>query len=94
MNRSGDFPSLSGSNRLLSVDSPKRIFKRRRRQSESGQIVVEYVLILMVAVSIAVIVTRIMVGRSDTEPGFVIQAWSTMLEQIGMDHADDISRQK
>jgi hypothetical protein len=66
--------------------------KKPRRQNQAGQIVVEYVLLLLVAVGIAAIVTKSMIGTDKTNPGFVISAWQSLVEEIGKDHADDIER--
>jgi hypothetical protein len=66
--------------------------KHRRRQSQSGQIILEYVLLLMFAVSIAAVITKAMIGRETGNPGFVIKAWDAMLQEIGKDTADDIKR--
>ncbi len=63
-----------------------KCLKARRRQS--GQIVVEYVLLLSIAVTLAVMVTRTLVGREEGSEGFVIKAWQTLITQIGADHAD------
>jgi hypothetical protein len=75
----------------LNFRSPKeRNGKPARRQSDSGQIVVEYVLLLTVAVFIAVFLTRMMVSQKPASAGFIIQAWSQAIIQIGADEADDI----
>lgn len=68
-----------------------------RRQSSlhdsRGQIVVEYVLLLAIAVALAAIVTKTLVGHSDKgSSGFVITTWQGVLQTIGADHADDIQR--
>jgi hypothetical protein len=60
------------------------------RQSQGGQIVVEYVLLLAIAVSLALIITKTLIGRNSGSPGIVIQAWEQLIEQIGVDKADDI----
>jgi hypothetical protein len=59
---------------------------RRRRQS--GQIVVEYVLLLIVAVGLAALITKTLVGSDPSNPGFVMSAWNALITQIGADHAD------
>ena len=61
--------------------------KRRFRQSESGQIIIEYVLLLAIAVGLATLITKTMVGRGDN-PGFVITAWQELITAIGTDLAD------
>lgn len=65
---------------------PRR--KERSRLGENGQIVIEYVLLLVVAVTLATLITRMMVGREQGNEGFVIRAWQTLITQIGADHAD------
>lgn len=65
--------------------------KLSRRQSQAGQIVVEYVLLLAIAISIAVIMTRAMISRTEGGEGFVIKAWQELTDQIGADKADDLS---
>jgi hypothetical protein len=60
------------------------------RPREAGQIVVEYVLLLVVGVSIAVMLTSMMVSRSEDSPGFVIQAWRGIIEAIASDEIDVI----
>jgi hypothetical protein len=61
-------------------------------RSESGQVVVEYVLLLVASVVLAMLITRLMVGRDPGNPGFVISAWNSIVEEIGADKADDIRR--
>lgn len=62
------------------------------RQSDSGQLVIEYALLLVVAVMLAVIITRQMVSRGEN-PGFVIATWQAIITTIGADLPDDIPRQ-
>lgn len=60
------------------------------RPRERGQVVVEYVLLLVASVTIAMVITRLMVGRDPGNPGFVISAWQKIVDEIGTDKADDI----
>ena len=59
----------------------------------SGQIVVEYVLLLVIGVTVALIITSLMVSRNPESPGFIIQKWVEILQVIGGDSADDIQDQ-
>ena len=68
--------------------STKRTDKSAQGQSQSGQLVVEYVLLLTVAAAVAVLVTTALVSRGD-EPGIIIQAWQKLLVAIGKDLPDD-----
>lgn len=62
----------------------------RRRQSESGQIVVEYVLLLIVAIAFALLITNMMVSRTDGSEGFVVSSWKRIIQAIATDKADGI----
>jgi hypothetical protein len=65
---------------------------RVRSIGQSGQIVVEYILLLAVAVTIAALITKTMIGTDPNKPGFVLTAWRSIVREIGADHADDIDR--
>ena len=68
-------------------NSSKHISLRGQR----GQIVVEYVLLLVVGVGIAVLITSTMVSRSADRPGFLIKKWVDIIQTIGSDTADDLT---
>ncbi|MEK7355745.1 MAG: hypothetical protein AAB250_04820 [Bdellovibrionota bacterium] len=53
---------------------------------------VEYVLLLAVAVMMAAIITRMMISPDPGSPGFVLKTWNEIVTSIGADHADDIDR--
>ena len=57
----------------------------------SGQIVVEYVLLMVVGVSIAAMITTTVVSRNPENPGFLVKKWVDMIQLIGEDTADDIA---
>tara|TARA_Y100000031_G_C8027798_1_gene295703 strand:+ start:326 stop:538 length:213 start_codon:yes stop_codon:yes gene_type:complete len=61
-------------------------------KSRSGQIVVEYLLLLVVATVIALLISSQMVSRNSEAPGFLIQQWNMIITTIGADYADDIER--
>ncbi len=56
-------------------------------KKQSGQIVVEYVLLLAVAVSMAVIAISVLVKRSDDveDSGALIKRWLSIQQKIGSD---------
>jgi hypothetical protein len=60
-----------------------------KRLGERGQIIVEYVLLLVIVVGVAAILTRSIVSRSPDSPGFVVQLWGEILTTIGEDRPDD-----
>jgi hypothetical protein len=67
------------------MSSAKRWLQRRHQQ---GQIVVEYVLLLVLSVSIAILIISSMVSRNPENPGFLISSWAKLLQTIGADSAE------
>lgn len=65
-------------------------FSKDSCQSQRGQIVVEYVLLLVIGVSLAMIITSTMVSRNPENPGFVVRKWLSIITVIGKDTADDL----
>jgi len=55
-----------------------------------GQIVVEYVLLLVIGVALAFLITTQMVSRSESSPGFLVRKWVSIITAIGADSADDV----
>ena len=60
-----------------------------RLPRNSGQIIIEYVLLLVVAITIAALVTKAMISSDQGNPGFVLSTWSKVIQAIGADSADD-----
>ena len=60
-------------------------------RNERGQIVFEYVLLLVIGVSIAILITSTMVSRNPESPGFVVRKWFEIISTIGKDYADDLA---
>jgi hypothetical protein len=71
----------------LDSNSSQQITRRGQR----GQIVVEYVLLLVIGVAVATLITSQMVSRDPNKPGFLIAEWLTILKTIGSDTADDLN---
>ncbi len=59
-------------------------------RNQSGQILVEYILLLLIAVSCAMILTTQLVGRrSDVDnSGILIKSWHKIITAIGNDMPD------
>lgn len=72
------------------LKNQSRSFQNFNLRSQSGQVVVEYVLLLIVSVTLAFLITRTMVGSDVSNPGFVLKTWRAIITQIGKDKADDI----
>jgi len=60
----------------------------RIRKQPAGQIIVEYILLLVVAVTLAVIVTRQLVSRDPDDSGIITKKWSDVENAIGSDLPD------
>lgn len=62
----------------------------KRMAQQQGQVIVEYLLIMVLVVAIAATLTKTLVGRSDNESsqGIIIKSWSRMIKAIGNDVAD------
>lgn len=59
-------------------------------RNQSGQILVEYILLLLIAVSSAMILTTALIGRRDSveSSGAIIKAWHKIITAIGNDLPD------
>lgn len=62
---------------------------RRRPGSQSGQVIIEYVLLLVIAVSLAALLTKQLVSRESGNEGALVLKWQAMLKVIGDDISDD-----
>jgi hypothetical protein len=62
-------------------------------RGQGGQIIVEYVLLLVVGVSVAVLITSTMVSRNPDSPGFLVKKWLDIIQAIGKDTPDDLAPQ-
>lgn len=60
-----------------------------KQTGQSGQIIIEYILLMVVVVAIAAIIVKGVVSRDESDPGFLIQAWSDLVKTIGEDCVDD-----
>ena len=58
------------------------------RHQEKGQVVIEYVLLLVVAVTVAAIIVKTMTSREPANPGIAIRSWTNITNTIGKDAAD------
>lgn len=61
---------------------------KQRLGNQSGQVIVEYVLLLVIGVAMAALITRVMVSRSPDSPGFLIVKWTQIIRTIGEDYPD------
>jgi hypothetical protein len=57
-------------------------------KNQSGQVVVEYVLLLVVAVGLAALLVSQVASRDQDKPGFIVAKWQSILKTIGSDLPD------
>ena len=67
-----------------------RTWKDITVRHQQGQIIVEYVLLLVIGVTIAILITSTMVSRNPQQPGFLIRKWQEIIRLIGSDTSDDL----
>lgn len=60
--------------------------------SSRGQVVIEYVLLLLIAVSIATLVISQFASRDATNPGFIVRKWCNIQKTIREDNPGDRTR--
>ncbi|MBX2995703.1 MAG: hypothetical protein KF681_12810 [Bdellovibrionaceae bacterium] len=56
-----------------------------RFSSERGQVIIEYVLLMVVALGLAAMIMKSVVSRDTSSPGFLMKKWQSLVEQIGAD---------
>lgn len=69
--------------RLNSTTKPPTLTEARF--SERGQVIIEYVLLMLVALGIATFIMKSMVSRNADDAGFLMKKWQTLIEQIASD---------
>lgn len=62
--------------------------KTNSLKNRRGQVVVEYVLLLVIAVAVAALITKELVRRDPDSPGVLIKKWDDILKEIGSDLPD------
>ncbi len=72
----------------MSQKQTKGFFKKS--QNSRGQMVVEYVLLLVVVVGLASFIVSRVVSRSSDSPGFLMVKWNQILKTIGEDKPDSV----
>ena len=56
--------------------------------NKKGQVVVEYVLLLVIAVTISAFLVSQLASRNSDEPGIIVSKWHQILSVIGDDRPD------
>lgn len=66
----------------------KHLYKNKK-----GQILVEYLLLLTIAVGCATLMTKGLVSREEGNPGIIIRAWDSLLKSLANDLPDCSSQE-
>ncbi len=65
------------------LSSPKN-----QLRNQNGQVLVEYMLLLLISVSFATLLVSQLVSRKEGSEGIIISSWSRMLKTLGNDLPD------
>lgn len=72
-----------------STQSQTNQLPRPRQSGQSGQIVIEYILLLIVVISIGGLLMRTLVSSDPNNAGVVYRVWQEVLIEVGKDKADE-----
>lgn len=73
------------------MKAPRRSSQHTILTDSRGQIVLEYVLLLVIGLTVAIIITSTMVSRNPERPGFLVSKWLQIIQTIGNDTPDDLN---
>lgn len=76
---------------FLWIQTPLRKSSQQRRQFQGGQIVIEYMLLLIIAVAISAILVRGLANRTEGQEGIVVKRWQAIQQEIGNELPDKCS---
>ncbi|MBK9323613.1 MAG: hypothetical protein IPM97_11840 [Bdellovibrionaceae bacterium] len=62
--------------------------KTKTNFNSRGQVIVEYVLLMVIAVAVAALISRELVSRQEDSPGILVEKWHSILQTIGDDLPD------
>ena len=74
---------------MFIIKKLKNFLNKQKSSSEKGQVIVEYVLITVIALTLALIITTRTIKRDPEDPGFIIFQWERILNSIGQDMASE-----
>lgn len=57
-------------------------------KNNKGQILVEYLLLMVIVIGCATLLTKSLVNRSDSNPGMIIKVWDGIIKNIANDLPD------
>ncbi len=60
-------------------------------KNKSGQVLVEYLLLMVIGIGCVTLLTKQLVDRNSADPGMIIKAWDGILKNIGEDIPDCVN---
>ena len=66
-----------------------KFLKRSLVQNRSGQVVIEYILLLVLVTSLGAVIIKGMVSRSTDEPGILVAKWHSIIKTIALDNPEE-----
>lgn len=64
--------------------NPFRVLSR-----QTGQVVIEYVLLMVILASIGAVIMRSFASRNADEPGLIVAKWNKLLQTVAQDNPED-----
>lgn len=58
------------------------------KSKRTGQVLVEYLLLMVIAVGFSTLLVKRLISRKDSDTGIITSAWNRILVQIGRDVPD------
>jgi len=68
---------------------PKNSAAADRLRNRAGQVVIEYVLLLVVLSSLGAVIIKGLVSRNADEPGLLVAKWHSIIKTIAVDNPEE-----
>lgn len=69
----------------MSRPTAQRSVWKSRRGSARGQVLLEYILLLVITIAVAAMILRVLVRKDPDEPGALLTRWNAINQAIGQD---------
>ena len=56
---------------------------------QAGQVVIEYVLLMVILASLGAVIMRSFVSRDSSDPGILVAKWNNLLKTVAQDNPED-----
>lgn len=73
----------------MSLKCPVKSNWLRPIKKNAGQVVIEYILLLVVVSSLGAIIIRDLVSRNPDEPGLLVAKWHSIIRTIAEDNPEE-----